>query len=151
MNKDDIVIRRALPEELGRILAMQSDVFSGEQGIPCDDIDSFLKKQPICWCAVCGDKIYGATAAWIEGGRTHWGRFVVFPAARGLHIGTKLARYSFDDLFENGTEEIIMDARDATVKIVCGMGGKTTGPTYEFYGENITPVVLKREDYVKSV
>ena len=143
----ELTFRRAEKSEMPRILAMQSDVFSGEQGIPADDIDTFMAKEPVCWCAESGGKIYAAVAAWQEGGQTHWGRFVVFPAARGMHIGTQLAKCSFDDLFSGGTQEIYMDARDATVKIVCSMGGKVVGAPYKFFEGNVTPVVLRREDY----
>lgn len=143
----NLVFRRAREEEMQRIIAMQSDVFSGEQGIPSDDIDSFMAKQPICWCAEMNDKIYGAVAAWQENGIMHWGRFVTFPNIRGQHIGTRLAKYSFEDLFNEGIEEIYMDARDITVKIVCEMGGKVIGKPYKFYEGNVTPVVLKKADY----
>lgn len=146
-----MIFRQARKEELPRIIAMQSDVFHGEQGIPADDIDTFLAKKPICWCAESDGKIYAATAAWQEAHETHWGRFVVFPAARGRHIGTKLARISFHDLFEMGVDKIYMDARDATVKIVCGMGGHIVGKPYPFYQGNVTPVVLEKKDFIENI
>ncbi len=149
---DDLIFRQARKDEMPRILAMQADIFHGEQGIPADDIDTFLAKKPICWCAKSkiDGKIYAATAAWQENEETHWGRFVVFPAARGKHIGTKLAKVSFDELFNMGIEKIYMDARDATVRIVCGMGGHITGESYKFYEGNVTPVVLEKRDYVRT-
>ncbi len=145
---NNIIFRRALKEEMPRIIAMQSDVFNGEQGIPSDDIDTFMAKKPLCWCAEFDGKIYGAVAAWEENKEIHWGRFVVFPAARGMSIGKKLAKYSFDDLFNGGAEKIYMDARDATVHIVCEMGGETVGKPYKFYKGNVTPVILKKEKYL---
>ncbi len=144
---ENIIFRRAEKEELPRILAMQTDVFGGEQGIPCYDIDSFTEKEPIFWCAELNGKIYAATAAWKEDDGMHWGRFAVFPGARGMHIGTELARTSFSDLFSTGVDKIYMDARDATVKIVCRMGGQIIGQPYEFYGDNVTPVVLEKKNY----
>ena len=42
---DKYIFRRAAREEMPRILAMQADVFSGEQGIPADDIDTFMAKE----------------------------------------------------------------------------------------------------------
>lgn len=144
---EGMIFRRARQEELPRILRMQTDVFSGEQGIPCDDIDTFLQKKPLCWCAEQNGKIYAAAAAWYENGQLHWGRFVVFPLMRGRHIGTKLARCCFDDLFLQGAETIYMDARDATVKIVCAMGGETTGKPHSFYKGNVTPVMLQKQNY----
>ncbi len=150
---DNLIFRQATKDEIPRILAMQADVFNGEQGIPADDIDTFLAKKPICWCAESkvDGKIYAATAAWQEDDETHWGRFVVFPAARGKHIGTKLARVSFDELFDMGIDKIYMDARDATVKIVSGMGGHIVGDAYKFYEGNVTPVVLEKSDYIRTV
>ena len=145
---DDFIFRRATSDEMTRILTMQSDVFSGEQGIPSDDIDTFMAKKPVCWCAEANGKIYAATAAWKENNETHWGRFVVFPAARGKHIGTRLARFSFEELFDMGVEKIYMDARDSTVSIVCGMGGRIVGEPYKFYEGNVTPVVLEKKDFI---
>lgn len=147
MNNISLCFRRAKESELPRILSLQSDVFSKEQGIPTDDIDTFLKKEPLCWCAEADGKIYGAVAAWKEPDGLHWGRFAVFPNARGLHIGTRLAACSFDDLFCHGVQKIYMDARDATVRIVCGMGGEIVGEPQLFFGENVTPVVLEKENY----
>ena len=49
-----------------------------------------------------------------------------------------------------GIDKIYMDARDVTVKIVCGMGGHIIGETYKFYKGNVTPVVLEKKDYVKK-
>lgn len=144
---ENVVFRRATVEEMPRIIQMQSDVFSGEQGIPSEELDVFMEKSPICWCAEKDGKIYAAVAAWKEKGKIHWGRFVTFPAVRGQHLGTELARCSFDDLFSDDVEEIYMDARDATVKIVCRMGGKIIGKPYKFYKGNVTPVLLTKSDY----
>lgn len=147
---DEIIFRRAFESEIPRIIEMEKDVFGGEQGIPSDDIDTFMKKEATCWCAESGGKIYAAVAAWHENGSLHWGRFVVFPAARGLHIGTRLAKCSFDDIFSGDTDIIYIDARDATVKIVCKMGGEIVGEPYFFYGSNVTPVVLRKEAYLNN-
>ena len=150
---DNLIFRQATGDQISHILAMQRDIFSGEQGIPGDLIDAFLKNNPILWCAEseADGKIYAATAAWKENNEIHWGRFVVLPSARGKHIGTELARASFEDLFTMGAEKIYMEARDSTVRIVCGMGGKITGEPYEFYKGTVTPVVLERKDYVRKV
>lgn len=44
---DHLIFRQATREEISRTLAMQSDIFSGEQGIPSDNIDTFMAKGPI--------------------------------------------------------------------------------------------------------
>lgn len=144
---DDLVFRRAGKTDLPHILAMQADIFHGEQGIPNDDVGAFLQKRPICWCAGSGGVLCAAAAAWQEGSETHWGRFVVLPAFRGRHIGSRLARFSFDDLFAMGVDRIHMDARETTVRIVCGMGGRIVGEPAAFYRGTVTPVVLERHAY----
>lgn len=146
-DKKKLVFRKAHEEEISRIIAMQEDVFGGEQGIPRNEVGTYMQRAGQCWCAEADGKIYAATAAWKEGEETHWGRFAVYPDARGRHIGTELARWSFQDLFAQGVEEIHLDARDATVKIVCSMGGKIVGEPYPFHKGNVTPMILKKEDF----
>ena len=150
---DRFIIRRAAREELPRILGMASEVFTREQGIPADDIDAFLKKETIFWCAATADgKIAAGVASWNENenGQTRCGRFFVVPAERGHHLGTKLARFMFEDLFDMGVETIHMEARDTTVKIVQSMGGRVAGETFQFFGANETPLVLEKKDYIKA-
>ena len=144
---NEIIYKRADADEIETIIKLQSDVFHIEQGIPEDLVEEFLVRNPICWCAKQNEEIIGTAIAWKEDGIMHWGRFVVLPPLRGKKIGQKLARYSFEDLFSMGVEEIHMTARDTTVKIVCEMGGEVTGEPYAFYAGNVTPVVLKRENY----
>ena len=130
---------------------MASEVFTREQGIPADDIDAFLKKEPMCWCAATADeKIIAGVASWNENGQTRCGRFFVVPEERGRHLGTKLARFMFEDLFDMGVETIHMEARDTTVKIVQSMGGRVVGDTFLFFGANETPLVLEKKDYIKE-
>ena len=63
---DDLIFRQATSDEIHRILAMQTSVFHGEQGIPDEESKAFLIKKPIFWCAESklDGKIYAATAAW---------------------------------------------------------------------------------------
>ena len=69
------------------------------------------------------------------------------PGLPGRHIGSRLARFSFDDLFAMGVDSIRMDARETTVRIVCGMGGRIVGEPAAFYRGTVTPVVLERHAY----
>ena len=144
----NIIYRRAHDYEYEKIIAMQSNIFYIEQGIPEDDVQEFLERDPICWCAEANGEICGIAIAWKEKEMMHWGRFVVIPSMRGRKIGPKLARYSFEDLFAEGIDEIHMTARDTTVKIVCEMGGKISGEPYPFYAGNVTPVILKKKNYM---
>lgn len=66
---------------------MQSNIFYIEQGIPEEDVQEFLERKPICWCAEANGEI-------------------------------------------------------------CGMGGKISGEPYPFYAGNVTPVILKKKNYM---
>ena len=94
-----------------------------------------------------GDSVVGAVAAWKEGEQVHWGRFAVHNMLRGRGIGTKLAVFSLEDLFSRGFEEIYMEAREATVAIICRLGGRVVGKPVAFYKGTVTPVRLHRDDY----
>lgn len=63
------------------------------------------------------------------------------------HWVAAVARFSFDDLFAMGVDRIHMDARETTVRIVCGMGGRIVGEPAAFYRGTVTPVVLERHAY----
>lgn len=143
----DIVIRHPTKEELPQVLDLQNRVFHGEQQIPLDDPAEFLAKNPRFWCADQNGKIVGIVCAWKEDGKTHCGRFAVEPELRGQKIGGQLVRKFFDDLFAEGEEELYMEGREVTVKLVTGMGGKIVGETVPFYAGTITPMILRREDY----
>ena len=69
---DQITLRRAAAPDMEAILKLQVAVFEGEQGIPgelvCSPGDQFLQ----WWCALEGDSVVGAVAAWKEGEQVHW-------------------------------------------------------------------------------
>lgn len=109
------------------VMALQTAVFHGEQLIPLDAVEAFLAMEPQCWVAELDGVIVGTAAAWHEGGQLHWGRFIVTKALRGRHIGTKLAAFTFAELFAQGIDSIFMEARDTTVAIVGKMGGTVAG------------------------
>lgn len=144
---ENIVFRRATPKDMPQIMDLQTKIFNVEQKIPSADISAFLAKQPQCWCAVLNDNIIGAVAAWKEDNEVHWGRFVTNSDYRGHHIGTQIAQMSFDDLFAQGINEIYMEARDITAKIVCKMGGQIVGEPQPFYVGTVTPVILRKNNY----
>ena len=59
-------MRRAQQEDLRPIIELQKKIFHFEQNIPADDIEGFLDRNPVCWCAVCDGEIVSAAAAWEE-------------------------------------------------------------------------------------
>lgn len=145
-----MIFRRAQDADIPMILALQTKVFNGEQRIPAGDIREFLNRNPMLWCAALGDTVVGTAAAWEEAGSLHWGRFAVETDYRGNGIGRRLARLSFDDIFAQGFEQVYMEAREVTAKMVCAMGGRISGETVPFYVGTVTPVILKREDYLQG-
>jgi predicted GNAT family N-acyltransferase len=147
---DDLILRKATILDMDDIIQLQLDVFEGEQKIPAQMIPISEDKSPQWWCALLGTSIVGAVASWKVSDQVHWGRFATKQNYRGLHIGTKLARFSLEDLFSQGMDEIFIDARDATVKIICGMGGIIIGNPTKFYDGTVTPVILSKKDYCNN-
>ena len=149
----ELVIRKANLTDMGEIEKLLVAVFAGEQGFPADDVACLDGTNHQWWCAAldgesADGQIVGAVASWETDGETHWGRFAVNPRWRGQHIGTRLAAQSFHDLFSQGVEVIHMTAREQTVKIVCGMGGKVTGAAEPFFKGTVTPVVIEKGEFV---
>jgi len=147
---NDLILRRAAPSDMNGLLQLQLDVFSGEQGIPSSMNPLPAESSPQWWCAFFGSELVGGVGAWRDHEEVHWGRYTIKPNYRGQHIGTKLARFSFEDLFSQGVKEIHMEAREITVRIICSLGGKITGEPKNFYLGTITPVVLYQTDYIKA-
>lgn len=141
------LIRDAREGDTADIRSLMVDVFAGEQGIPAEWNDIAADRHPRWWCAERDTAIVGAVAAWTLDGQVHWGRFAVRSDTRGQHIGTRLARHSLESLFSHGVEDIHMDAREATVRLICGMGGRVVGDPVPFFEGTVTPVVLSRADY----
>lgn len=145
----EIILRKASAIDMEDIMALLTDVFAGEQGIPAELIPLQEELCPRWWCALQDDAVAGAASAWLENGQIHWGRFAVNPACRGLHIGTRLAKFSLEDLFSQGITQVHMEARDATVKIIRSMGGIITGTPVKFYEGSVTPMILYKNNFLK--
>lgn len=141
--------RKARTEDMEAVMALQTAVFHGEQLIPRDAVEAFLAMEPQCWVAELDGVIVGTAAAWHEGGQLHWGRFIVTKALRGRHIGTKLAAFTFAELFSQGIDSIFMEARDTTVAIVGKMGGTVAGEPVPFYKGTVTPVWITRAAFAR--
>lgn len=145
----EVIIREATRADLDAIAKLQVNVFTGEQEIPETMIEVIGEGATQWWCATIDSLVIGAVAAWSENGQIHLGRYAVNRNYRGRHIGTALAKYSLDALFSQGVPELYMEARDAAVKIICGMGGTIIGNPVPFYKGNVTPVVISRENFYR--
>ncbi len=144
---DDLVFRRATEEEIPQIIALQTEIFSGEQDIPEELIDSFLSSRPVCWCAEREGRIVASVSAWEENGEIHLGRFIVVPALRGQQIGSKLLEHAVRELFDSGVEVLYGEARDSAAGIIRAMGGRETGQPFPCYRGNVTPMVLEKNAF----
>ena len=149
-DRNDLVYRKASVEEYPLIIALQTEIFCGEQKIPEELIDAFLANEPTCWCAEQSGRIVGSVAAWQECGEIHVGRFVVLPEMRGQKIGTRLLNHAVRELFDSGAEVLCMEARDTAVRILLGMGGMICGESFEFYLGNVTPMKLEKKAYMQK-
>lgn len=145
----EIRFQAARSEDLPEIMALQVQVFTGEQQIPESLVRSVQDAQPQWWCAKQDGKLLGTVAAWQENGVTHWGRFAVQSAHRNRGIGKQLARYSLEQLFAQQVQKIYMEAREATVHIICQMGGVVIGPAEPFFVGTVTPVELTSKDFIQ--
>lgn len=123
-------------------------VFFTEQNIPSEMIPLDDNLHTLWWCARVGEDILGVAASWLTNNVWHWGRFAVEKEYRGLGIGKQLAICSLQDTFRQGAGEISVEARDATVKILQNFGGNIAGHRKDFFGEPITPLVLKKNAFV---
>ncbi|AFL99317.1 acetyltransferase [Desulfitobacterium dehalogenans ATCC 51507] len=134
-----------------KALILLGEVFTDEQNIPVElhYINEDLK--PIWWYAKIDSEIVGIVASWIEKEEWHWGRFAVNKRMRGLGIGKKLAMFSLNEVFNLGAEKISIEARDVTVGILEKFGGKVVGEPINFYKDSITPIVLKKDDFINSL
>ena len=150
-NQNLTVIRRARPEDMEEILQMVGDIFELEQGI-----DRKYNPIPECnlpkwWCMEKDNRIIGAIAAWVEENGIQMGRFAIHPDYRGQHLGTALLKTAISAVFEQGVEFIRGGARDTTMHILTPLGAKVNGETVVFFGSNITPFILYREDYEQAL
>ncbi len=144
---EKLIVRRAGEGEVPRLMAMQTEIFSEEQGIPAELVREITGSDPRFWVAVLDGEPVGGAASWREDNGLHLGRFVVAAPLRARHIGRQILRCAFDELFESGAETIHMEARDVTVRLVCAMGGEITGESYPFFIGNATPLVLRKSAY----
>jgi len=145
------IIERLSINYMEKALILLREVFTYEQNIPVElhNINEDLK--PIWWYAKIDSEIVGIAASWIEKDEWHWGRFAVNKRLRGLGIGKKLAIFSLNEIFNLGAEKISIEARDVTVSILKKLGGEVVGEPINFYGDSVTPMKLKKYDFLNSI
>jgi DNA-binding MarR family transcriptional regulator/predicted GNAT family N-acyltransferase len=153
LNKDDsrIIIERISENYMTEAIKLATEVFTNEQGIPAELVPLDDNLKPIWWCARVGEDIIGVTAAWKEKDKWHWGRFAVDKRLRGIGIGQRMAIFSLKEIFNSYTEEIYIEARDATVNMLMKFGCNVIGESEDFYDEPVTPVTLNKSSFIKNV
>lgn len=147
---EELSIRRAGGDELPQIIAMQTEIFCGEQEIPAELIGAFLSERPVCWVAEQDGRIVASVSAWEEKDGVHLGRFVVLPPLRGRRIGTRLLGHALRELFDGGVECIRAEARDSAARMLRAVGGRDTGEPFPFYRGSVTPMLLEKEAFLRN-
>jgi predicted GNAT family N-acyltransferase len=124
-------------------------VFTLEQNVPAGYLPVLFHPRK-SWGILDQNELIALSIAWKEDDLWHWGRYAVDPLWRGKGLGKQLAYQSLKDLFDTGVEEIHIDARDITLKLLSRFGAKVVGDTYDFYGP-VTPMRLNVQDFLDSI
>lgn len=138
------------PEDYQVAMLFLEQVFYNEQNIP-KDLLPLPKDSQRWWCIKKNHQLVGLAAAWQLNSEWHWGRLAIHDTLRGLGMGKKIAAKSLEDLFHQGVDKVIIDARDITVAMILKLGGKITGPTTDFYGFPITPMAIHKKDFIANL
>lgn len=146
-----IKIEKLSSNYLEDAIKLTTEVFHCEQNIPKELIPINKDLKPIWWCTRVGEDIIGVVACWQGNNKWHWGRFAIDKRLRGLGIGKKMAAFSLNEMFNLDVEEIFIDARDVTVTILKKLGCEVLGESIDFYGEPVTPVVMKKQDFMNKI
>ena len=150
-NDMGFIIERLPRDYMEKALILLGEVFTDEQNIPVELHYINEEFKPIWWYAKIDSEIVGIVASWIERDEWHWGRFAVNKRMRGLGIGEKLAIFSLIEIFNLGAKQIAIEARDVTIGILEQLGGKVVGEPIKFYKGSVTPMILKKDDFINSV
>ena len=150
-NQDKLKITRIDSKHQAQIHTFLANIFSSEQNIPTHMIP--IDSDHVYWWGILDSPfdILGVVATWKEKDGWHWGRFSIHTRVRGKGLGKKLAKQSLIESFELAMDRIIIDARDAVVHIIEQFGGVVCGETEQFFSENITPMILERENFNLTV
>ncbi|MFV3012752.1 GNAT family N-acetyltransferase [Clostridium botulinum] len=151
--KDDsrIKIERLSSNYLDDAIRLTTEIFAYEQNIPKQLIPINKDLKQIWWCARVGEDIIGVVACWYQDSQWHWGRFAMDKRLRGLGIGKKMAIFSLNEMFNLDVEKVFIDARDVTVIILKQLGCEVLDEPIDFYGEPVTPVIMKKLDFINKI
>jgi DNA-binding MarR family transcriptional regulator/predicted GNAT family N-acyltransferase len=149
-NASRITIEKVSSNYIKKAIELATEVFTYEQNIPSELVPVNKELNPIWWCARVGEDIIGVTAAWKEKDKWHWGRFAVDKRLRGIGIGNKIAMFSLKELFNIGAEEIFIEARDVTLKMLGKLRCEVVGEAKDFYGDLVTPIIVKKHSLMNT-
>lgn len=133
----------------GEVDALLFDTFCTGQNIPPGLLPVAPEHESKWWIARSGELLLGVAASWRVDGIWHWGRFAVDSKYRRLGVGQRLALASLRELLVD-SDEVIIEARETTVKIISRLGGKTSGPPVDFYGAPVTPMRLVKDEFAAA-
>ena len=145
-----MIMRKAAEADLNAVLTLAQNIFEQEQRIPKTLTYIPAEKHPQWWCAEEDGVIVATVVAYAENGVWHMGRLTVAQELRGQGIAPRLIRFALEDLFEQGVEELHMEARTAVVRILETFGAEITGEAVPFYEGTITPLCLKKSCFHAS-
>ena len=145
-----MILRKAAESDLNAVLTLAQNIFEQEQQIPSSLTDIPAAKRPQWWCAEENGAIVATVVAYVENDVWHMGRLTVAQELRGQGIAPRLIRFALEDLFEQGVEELHMEARAAVVRILETFGAEITGEAVPFYVGTITPLCLKKDRFYVS-
>ncbi len=140
-------IYKATHDEFVLLEDISGEIFESEQGIPKSLTHIENEKNPQWWYVLDNETIVGTICAYFDNDEWHMGRIVIIPSKRNKGIATKMIRFALVDLFMHDVDTVYLEARDVTVHMLEKMGGEVIGESFEFYGDQCTPVVIKKEDY----
>ncbi len=143
-----IEIRKVSGKEKEKSVQAACDVFFDEQDIPKEMTVIKNELSPIWWGAFLGEELVGTVAAYKENGEQHMGRLTVTQSARGNGLATKLVKTALTELFNEGANEVFLDAREATKRIILHLGGEVIGEEYPFFKSTCVPVKITKKEFL---
>jgi DNA-binding MarR family transcriptional regulator/predicted GNAT family N-acyltransferase len=149
-NDSRVTLERVEANYMEDAIKLATKVFTDEQNIPSELVPVNEELKPIWWCARVGEDIIGVTAAWSEKNKWHWGRFAVDKRVRGIGIGNKIAMFSLQEIFNIGADEIFIEARDITLRMLEKLGCEIVGEAEDFYGESVTPIIIQKCSFINK-